>query len=52
MLKLSLLSLLILAIACYHSKRPVYTQVAFLYNIKRGDLLLFKRDFKYYLDYF
>ena len=44
--------MLILAVVCYHAKRPVSTQVTFLYDIKRGDLMFSKRDFKYYLDYF
>ena len=52
MLKLATFWLLLLAILCNHSKGPVLTQVTFLYDIKRGDIEKFRRDFSYYLSFF
>jgi hypothetical protein len=52
MLKLATFLLLTASLLCSQSQKPVLTQVTFLYDIKRGDLGEFKRDFKYYLNYF
>jgi hypothetical protein len=52
MLKLWTFSFLVLAALASHNRRPVYTHVTFLYDIKRGELKDFRRPFEYYLGFF
>ena len=53
MLKIIHTILLLFIILAIHSRKPVYTQVSFLYDIKRGELENWgKRTFEYYLSYF
>lgn len=53
MVKIFIFLILLLAIVCRHNGRPVYTQVSFLYDIKRGELENWgKRTLEYYLSYF
>lgn len=53
MIKL-VLWLIILASACAHKNNQELkvTLVTGLWNVNRGDLLIFKRSFDYYLNYF
>jgi hypothetical protein len=53
MLRTFLLAFLFLMAICSKGNKPVYTQVTFMYDIKRGDLgNNFKRSYEYYLGFF
>lgn len=53
MKRLIALFCLMLAVLGSQGNKPVYTQVTFMYDIKRGDLgAQFKRTYQYYLSYF
>jgi len=49
---LSIAALLLILIECSHKARPVVTLVTGLYDIGRGQIQTFRRDFNYYLHYF
>jgi hypothetical protein len=53
MLKMLAFFLLVFIAWASHNRKPVYTQVTFLYDIKRGDLTNWAmRTFEYYLHFF
>lgn len=50
---LTLLTILIFGVLCSQGSKTVYTQVTYMYDIKRGDMSSpYKRSYKFYLSYF